>query len=121
MKKWIAPILFLRNLFVILAIWWQHASVDLISLGRFAGLLAFYLILWQLLLIGRISWIESVWGHDRLSRWHHRNGIVWALGGAISTADTCLGINIDVSFCETCDCTRRTAGQALRVLAMETY
>lgn len=81
MKKLFPPLLFLGNLIAILSIWWQgDHSNGLISVGRLAGLLAFYLILWQLLLIGRMGWLEPMWGHDRLSRWHHKNGIVaWSL------------------------------------------
>lgn len=81
MKKCGALLLFFANLAVILAIWWHgdHGNV-FISLGRLLGLAAFYLVLWQMLLIGHVGWIERVWGHDRLSRWHHRNGIVaWSL------------------------------------------
>ncbi|MEK7583499.1 MAG: ferredoxin reductase family protein [Patescibacteria group bacterium] len=52
----------------------------LITIGRWCGLVAFVMFLVQLLLIGRISWIERIWGHDRLSRWHHVNGIVaWSI------------------------------------------
>ena len=42
---------------------WDLLGVDtestLVALGRLAGLLGVYLILWQLLLIGRIKWIEK--------------------------------------------------------------
>ncbi len=79
--KFFAPFLFLGNLVVVLLIWWHGIdSFSLISIGRLFGFLAFYLVLWQLLLIGRVGWIEKYWGHDRLSRLHHKNGIVtWTL------------------------------------------
>src|SRR3989338_962658 len=78
--KLLAPLLFFGNLAVVFGVWLSQASFDFISFGRLAGLSAFYLVLWQMLLIGRIGWIEKIWGHDRLSRWHHRNGIVaWGL------------------------------------------
>src|SRR3989344_1120583 len=79
--KLLAPLLFFGNAVAIFWIWLagDHSNF-FISAGRLLGLSAFYLILWQLLLIGRIVWIEKVWGHDRLSRWHHKNGIVaWSL------------------------------------------
>src|SRR3989344_5960147 len=82
--KYFSFSLFLGNLIVIIAIWFIGARSDLgqlnisgplIAFGRLAGLLAFYLILWQMLLIGRIGWIEQGWGHDKLSRFHHFLGI----------------------------------------------
>ena len=72
-------------LIVIVIIWLNGSFLDirssniagpLIALGRLAGLLAFYLILWQIMFIGRVGWIERAWGHDRLSRFHHFFGIV---------------------------------------------
>jgi len=57
---------------------WGLLGVDtestLIALGRLAGLLGVYLILWQLLLIGRIKWIERYIGLDKLANLHHYNG-----------------------------------------------
>ncbi|MEK7616211.1 MAG: ferredoxin reductase family protein [Patescibacteria group bacterium] len=79
----LAPFLFLGNLIAIVVIWVNGDHSNLfVSIGRLFGLLAFYLILWQLFLIGRIEWIEKVWGHDVLSRLHHKNGLVaWGLLG----------------------------------------
>jgi predicted ferric reductase len=82
--RWIAPILFVANLLVILWIWHFGFATELqegwpgwvILLGRLAGLVAFYLALWQMLLIGRVGWIERPYGHDRLSRLHHANARV---------------------------------------------
>ncbi len=74
-RKSVAPILFVANLIVIFWIWYD-GTWSLISFGRLFGLVAFYLVLWQLLLIGRIGWIEKYWGHDVLSRVHRRNGVV---------------------------------------------
>lgn len=47
----------------------------LLSLGRLAGLLAAFASLFQLVLIGRVKWVESLFGLDKLSRVHHINGI----------------------------------------------
>ena len=86
--KAIAPILFVANLMVVFLIWTNESAAGLVSnnlgnvfiaLGNLAGLLAFYLALWQLLLIGRVSWIEKAFGHDKLSRLHHWSGILVAI------------------------------------------
>ncbi len=81
MKKLFPLLLWIGNLIAIILIWRIHAhfrspAATLISLGDLAGLIAFYLILCQLLLIGRIGWIERAWGHDKLSRLHHTMGVV---------------------------------------------
>lgn len=76
--KSIAPLLFFANLAVVFSFWLSvslRVSNLLISLGTLAGLLAAYFALWQLLLIGRVAWIERFWGHDKLSRIHHFLGI----------------------------------------------
>lgn len=51
-------------------------SLILVSLGRLFGLVATFLVLMQLLLIGRIPWLENYIGHDRLSIIHHLNGFL---------------------------------------------
>ncbi|MEI7436176.1 MAG: ferredoxin reductase family protein [bacterium] len=51
----------------------------LLAVGRLAGLLAVTGVLLQLLLIGRIRWIEQSYGLDRLSRLHHYNAFVVVL------------------------------------------
>jgi predicted ferric reductase len=43
----------------------------LLAWGRLAGLLAAFGILFELILIGRIRWVEQVFGLDRLTRLHH--------------------------------------------------
>ncbi len=54
----------------------QGTAEACLALGRLFGLLAVYCILLQLLLIGRVSWIEKIVGHDRLSHLHHLNGLM---------------------------------------------
>lgn len=69
---------------IILGFWyWNHAhhplgnrlvgdaAGQLLAWGRLAGLLAAYGILLQLILIGRVKWVERAFGLDRLSRLHH--------------------------------------------------
>ena len=43
----------------------------LLAWGRLAGLLAVSGILLQLILIGRVKWVERTFGLDRLTRLHH--------------------------------------------------
>lgn len=83
MKRLIAPLLFLAHLVLTVAIW-MHTSgagwnggvaLRSIAIGNLAGLLAVTLVLWELLLMSRIPWIEQPWGHDRLSIAHHILGL----------------------------------------------
>ena len=83
MKKIALYLLFIANIFVILWFWWPtngsllrggDVHLALLAEGRLSGLLAVYFVLCQLTLIGRVKWVESVFGLDRLSRVHHWNG-----------------------------------------------
>lgn len=83
-KLGLALIVFL-TLLVSILIWANHSGslmlngrlpVILRSLSNLMALLAAYAILLQILMIGRIKWIESVFGLDKLSRWHRINGFV---------------------------------------------
>lgn len=47
-----------------------------IAYTRLFGLLAAFLLPLQLILIGRVKWVESVFGLDKLSRLHRINGLV---------------------------------------------
>ncbi len=71
--------LFLAFNLVLIGMLWWHGSGSLfmfdgtgrmIALGRLTGLLAEACIALQLVLIGRISWIEQVFGHDRMNKLH---------------------------------------------------
>jgi predicted ferric reductase len=83
-KKALSISLVLANLFVILYFWRQASGPLLfqgtgsmfISIGRIAGLLMVFLILLQVLMMGRARFLESVWGLDKLSRIHHWNGVL---------------------------------------------
>jgi predicted ferric reductase len=46
----------------------------ILAYGRLAGLLAVLGILFQLILIGRIKWVERIFGFDRLTHLHHITG-----------------------------------------------
>lgn len=65
--------------------WWHGAqdllaahdvNSDLIVLSRLLGLTAAFLLPLQLILIGRVKWVESVFGLDKLSRLHRTNGLI---------------------------------------------
>lgn len=85
MKRKLLYLFFLANGMIITAFWWfisgklllNNPSPELIWIifGRITGLLAVYLVLIQLLLIGRVKWIEKVFGFDRLSTAHHWFGV----------------------------------------------
>lgn len=68
----------------IIALFWANSSGQLVvnnspssillGIGRLAGLLAVYCVLLQLILIGRVKWVEQTFGLDKLSIVHHYNG-----------------------------------------------
>ena len=77
--KIIIILFFLVNLGVIFVLWWMKSSFYILNpsggniytaLGRITGLLASYLLLVQLILIGRIRWFESAFGFDKLNKIH---------------------------------------------------
>lgn len=51
----------------------------LLAWGRLAGLLAVLAILFQLMLVGRVRWVERCFGMDRLTRLHHVSGFALVL------------------------------------------
>lgn len=66
--------------------WWlpngipEVAAGDLVTalhaLARLFGLVATYCALVQFILMGRIGWLEPIFGLDRLAVFHRRNGVV---------------------------------------------
>ena len=87
MKKFLIFGIYFVNLIIILYFWFLRSGAlintgpanTMMALGRLTGLLAVYLILWQLVLIGRIKIIEKSFGFDRLTNIHHLNGLLaWA-------------------------------------------
>ncbi|MFA7314696.1 MAG: ferredoxin reductase family protein [Candidatus Magasanikbacteria bacterium] len=79
MKKTLLNIFLLLNLGIICFFWWRHSGSMLfatksdvfISIARITGLLSVFFVLLQLILIGRVKWIERVYGLDKLSHAHH--------------------------------------------------
>lgn len=83
-KKTIAWGLWAANLALIFY-WWapngtpEFISGDLVTalhaIGRLFGLIATYCALMQFIVMGRIGWLEPIFGLDRLAIFHRRNGV----------------------------------------------
>lgn len=62
--------------------WWHGSHISLmlggsdtlIAIGRLFGLLSMFTLLLQLVLVGRITFIEDLWGHDKMNRIHRTVG-----------------------------------------------
>jgi len=85
MKKILAISVLLINLPIIIFFWLKSSGElltsgqlesVLIALGRIAGLFGVYFVLLQLILIGRVKWLEKLFGLDKLSVVHHWNGLL---------------------------------------------
>jgi predicted ferric reductase len=82
MKKTILYSLLVANVLATIWIWWIGSGLlfavnnggTLIALGRLAGLLLQLTILLQVILMGRISFIEQTFGHDKLNKLHRLVG-----------------------------------------------
>ncbi len=81
--KGIWKILFWVNWVIIFGFWWNGSGEllkageitgFLVAFGRLAGLVAAYMILLQFFFMGRTSYLERVFGLDKLSQVHHKNG-----------------------------------------------
>ncbi|MBJ7600086.1 MAG: hypothetical protein DLM67_00600 [Candidatus Nephthysia bennettiae] len=74
--------LFAFNAVLILGFWWVGSGTqpvrstgDLLNaLGRVTGLLGTYGVLWQLVLMARVPWLEAAFGLERLAVLHRWNG-----------------------------------------------
>lgn len=82
-RKWLLYLFLFLNLAVILYFWTEGSggllargsANTLIAFGRLAGLLTVLAVMLQIVAIGRVRWLEPVFGLDRLSRFHHYNGV----------------------------------------------
>jgi predicted ferric reductase len=73
----------------VLAMWWVDTPASSLAglaskvtaAGRITGLLGTYLVLVEVVLMGRIPWLDRLIGMDRLAVWHRRNGeyAIWLL------------------------------------------
>lgn len=68
--------------FLVVAMWWVDNPPSavagmgpwLTSAGRLTGLVGTYLVVIEVLLMGRVAWLDRMIGMDRLALWHRRNG-----------------------------------------------
>ncbi len=85
-KKVLAWSLWAVNALVIIAFWWtgtghtffaEAATLGerLLVVGRLFGLSATFCLLTQFMLMGRVGWLEPIFGLDRLAVFHRRNGV----------------------------------------------
>ena len=74
--------MFAINTGAILAFWWLSSGFEITrtssdafnGLGRVTGLLGTYLVLWQLLFMARLPWLERAFGLERMAVLHKWNG-----------------------------------------------
>jgi len=79
MKKILLNIFLLLNLGIISYFWFHNSgsmltrekSETFVAIARISGLLSVFFVLLQLILIGRVKWIEKLYGLDKLSHAHH--------------------------------------------------
>jgi predicted ferric reductase len=73
---------FAFNAVLILGLWWFSSGFEITrtwsdffnGVGRVTGLIGTYLVLWQLLLMARLPWLERAFGLERLAILHKWNG-----------------------------------------------
>jgi predicted ferric reductase len=73
---------FAINTIVIVAFWWLSSGFEmgrtdsdaLNGVGRVTGLIGTYLVLWQLLFMARVPWLEQALGLERMVLLHKWNG-----------------------------------------------
>lgn len=78
----LAYAVFALNAIVILGFWWfssgfeiaRNASDAFNGIGRVTGLIGTYLVLWQLLFMARLPWLERAFGLERMAVLHKWNG-----------------------------------------------
>lgn len=83
LQKTIVWGLWLANIFTIFYFWFLSSGQFLfdsqitffLGLGRLAGLFATFCVLTQFIVMGRLGWLEPIFGMDRLAIFHRRNGI----------------------------------------------
>lgn len=112
-SAWASPDLayavFAVNAVIIIGFWWfssgfemtRNASNTFNGIGRVTGLLGTYLVLWQLLFMARLPWLEHVFGLERMAVLHKWNGYL-AIGllvghGVFQTLGYQLGDGKDVA------------------------
>jgi predicted ferric reductase len=89
----VAYVVFIANAALIVGFWWfssgfeitRNASDLFNGIGRVTGLLGTYLVLWQLLFMARLPWLEHAFGLERMAVLHKWNGYL-AIGLLIGHA-----------------------------------
>jgi predicted ferric reductase len=89
----LAYVVFFSNAIVILGFWWFSSGFEITrnapdfynGIGRITGLLGTYLVLWQLLFMARLPWLEHAFGLERMAVLHKWNGYL-AIGLLIAHA-----------------------------------
>lgn len=84
MKKILSYLLSILLVIPVLYFWWAHSGAMLlsggasmyISLGRITGLLGVYAMLWQMILVGRVKWVETIFGLDKMVILHRSSGFM---------------------------------------------
>ena len=84
---------FIANAIVILGFWWFSSGFESTrngadffnGIGRVTGLLGTYVVLWQLLFMARLPWLERAFGLERLAVLHKWNGYL-AIGLLVAHA-----------------------------------
>jgi predicted ferric reductase len=77
-----AYVVFVANAAVIVGFWWFSSGFEITrnapdlfnGIGRVTGLLGTYLVLWQLLFMARLPWLEHAFGLERMAVLHKWNG-----------------------------------------------
>ena len=67
---------------MILAFWWLSSGFEIMrtasdafnGMGRVTGLIGTYLVLWQLLFMARLPWLEHAFGLEMMAVRHKWNG-----------------------------------------------
>ncbi len=78
----VAYVVFVANAAVIVGFWWYSSGFEITrnasdlfnGIGRVTGLLGTYLVLWQLLFMARLPWLEHAFGLERMAVLHKWNG-----------------------------------------------
>lgn len=89
----LAYAVFIVNAVVIMGFWWLSSGFEITrnasdfynGIGRVTGLLGTYLVLWQLLFMARVPWLEHAFGLERMAVLHKWNGYL-AIGLLIGHA-----------------------------------
>lgn len=96
-------VVFWLNIVALTVLWWAGSGHDGVKTtadalnvaGRLTGLYGTYLVLWELLLMARIPWLDDAFGMEGLVVLHRRNGyLIVGLLGAHAVTQT-IGYALD--------------------------